>query len=184
LAGGRRVDFRSARPFARCSTGRFGGRFEGRLRRRQQAVAALRQGFDDARLFRVVAQRLAQLEDDAGERVVADDAVLPDRVLDLRPRDDFAGPAGEIGENLNGLRLQSDVAVAALDPAGRRIHPAVSDPVRPSKIDETGLAFHGHPPSPGQGKVETTLIKLLIFNDNLKTRMKPANHHNFLAASP
>ena len=63
--------------------------------RRDQAIAALRDGLDVGRRARVVAERLAQLDDALGQRFIADDDTGPHPGKELLAGDDAADAIGE-----------------------------------------------------------------------------------------
>src|SRR5688572_12444875 len=73
--------------------------------RGDQPVAALGDGLDVARLLRIVAERLAQLDDRLRERVVAHDDAGPHHAQELFARDDLARPLRELKQDLDHLGL-------------------------------------------------------------------------------
>jgi hypothetical protein len=75
---------------------------------RQQAIAALGNGFDEAGGARLVAQRPPQLADAAPDHVVADEPAFPDLAHQLVLGDHAAGAARQADQDLHHLRLDLD----------------------------------------------------------------------------
>src|SRR3954468_20168814 len=85
------------------------------LNGRDKPVATPRQCFDESRILRRIAQRIAQFTDSAIDCVVEIDkrAAVPEFFLNLLPRDYFAGAFEQEKKDLKRLLLDFD-AYAAL----------------------------------------------------------------------
>src|SRR5688572_32906621 len=105
-----------------------GRRFDSRFDRRDQAVAALRYRLDVTRLLRIIAERLAQLDDRLRERVVADHDSRPDEAEQLVARDHPPGPEGQLPEDLDRLRFQVDRFASAAKLVQLDVELPLSDP--------------------------------------------------------
>src|SRR5262249_1423306 len=95
-----------------------------------QPVAALRDRLDVSRVFRRVAQRLAQLDDDLGERVVGHDDARPGGGEQRFAAHHVPPPVGQIDEHRHGLGLELDGLASGRELVQRRIDRPVADPQR------------------------------------------------------
>jgi hypothetical protein len=82
---------------------------------RQPAVAPGRYGLDELRAPGIVAERLAQLRDNAREGVVRDRRVRPDTVEDLLLGDNVRARLDEQNEDVERLGLELDWAPRTID---------------------------------------------------------------------
>ena len=97
------------------------------LHRRRQAIAAFRNGFDDAMSGAVVAQVMPQLGDAVGHRLIGDHDVAPHLPVQRFPRDDFAGTLGQAYEHVHDPRLEAHLDVAPHDAVLARLDEALAD---------------------------------------------------------
>jgi hypothetical protein len=81
------------------------------MNRRNESIAAPRRCFHKTRVLRIVPQGLAQPVGRPVEAAVEIDKCVrrPEPLLDLLPRDDFAGAFQQHGKNLKGLFLKFDL---------------------------------------------------------------------------
>ena len=95
--------------------------------RRDEPVAARRHGLDVARVPGIVANRAAELRDDAGERVVGDGGPLPDGVEELLLGNQAIGVVKQVAEHLERLRFELHQLVSPPHPFGREIDAYVTE---------------------------------------------------------
>jgi hypothetical protein len=109
--------------------------------RRDETVAVAVPRLDVTWLPCLVGQRLAQLLNARGERIVADHDAVPDRGEQIVPAHRLAGALQQHAEHFGALPRQPDLAVRGPKPAADRLEriPAESDP-------STRHAGHGTPP--------------------------------------
>ena len=112
-----------------------GGGGDDRLDRRDEPVAAPRDGLDVLRAGGIVAERLAQLGNRLRQRVVGHRDVRPQRPEQLVFRDQHRRPRGEEQQQVDDLRRERDVGAVAQQPVG-----AAVDDEGPELVGRGGLA--------------------------------------------
>ncbi len=131
--GGRRRDQRGAQragPGGRHRGWRWHDRRIGAFDRDDglhEPVAALLDRLDVRGALRVVAERLAELRDGAGQGRVGDELLGPHGVDDRLPRDDLPGPAREQREHVHGLGAEVNDRVPAGQPVQARLDEPLAD---------------------------------------------------------
>jgi hypothetical protein len=88
---------------------------------RHQSVAPFGDGLDVAGRIRPIAQRLAQLDDRLGERIVADDDIGPDGREQRIAAHHLLRPLGQIAQQRHRLGLELHRLAGAREPVQRRL---------------------------------------------------------------
>ncbi len=106
------------------------------LHRRRQAIAALRNRFDDAMGRAIVAEMMAQLGDAVRHRLIGDDDVAPHLRVQRLPRNDLAGAFRQAHEHVHDPGFEMHLGAAAHDAVLAGLDEALADP-------ESGLQLLG-----------------------------------------
>jgi len=103
------------------------------LDRRDEPVAASRNGFDERRRARIISKRLPQLGHRLGQRVVGDVRVRPERLEKRFLGDERSCVVEEIEEQVQQLRRYGDGFTVARQAKGRAIDGELAKPIRRSQ---------------------------------------------------
>jgi hypothetical protein len=87
-----------------------------------ESVALLGNGLDEARLLRLLAQRLAKLGNALSEHLIGDHAALPDLLDEPFSGNDLARPLGETHHDAHDAGLETHRPAGADDLPVQRVH--------------------------------------------------------------
>ena len=103
------------------------------LHNRNESIAFLRNGLDDGRPLRVIAEVFPEVRDAVGQSFVGDESTFPDLLKDIVLGDDLTGVLRKVDEDLHGPRLEMKLRLVVGHGAERGMnHP----------ISETKRVFH------------------------------------------
>jgi hypothetical protein len=97
------------------------------LHRRGQAIAALRNRFDDAMGGSIVPQVMTQFGDAVRHRLIGDHDVAPDLPVQHLARHDLASVLGQAHEHVHHPGLETHLRIAAHDPVLERLDEVLID---------------------------------------------------------
>ncbi len=116
--------------------------------RRDEAVAFLRKGLDEARTLGVVAQSLAELPDGVRKHFVGNEGAFPNVGEYLLLGHDLTGPTREEGEDLHRLGLDVCFTLRTDDGIGVRLDDPFAEPEVGIERHATSLGDRGRSPVP------------------------------------
>jgi hypothetical protein len=102
-----------------------------------QAIATLRDRFDEPRVLGVVAEGPSQARDRTGNDRLGDEEIRPDGVRDVVLRHDPAGVPRQVDEDVHQLGLDLDLAISAGEPVEARLN----EPFASAKVRCRPLVF-------------------------------------------